>query len=131
MEQLLKTKDMHADLLNEREKQAQEVDRNYKAFKKIEPSLLPSRKGQFALLRHGEIVGFYASARKALLSVRSYSRMAFSLIKNLVCLPSILDSELDWHLERDYDWRKGIFVKVQVTRPGRMKPGILCKRRGI
>jgi hypothetical protein len=74
MEQLLKTKDTHTDLLNEREKQAQEVDRNYEAFKKIEPSLLPSRKGQFALLHHGEIVGFFKSAWAAYLSGRKRFR---------------------------------------------------------
>ena len=46
---------------------AEEIRRNFEAFKKKLPELLESHAGKFALLRHGEIVQFFDSARDALI----------------------------------------------------------------
>ena len=42
------------------------VDRNYEAFTKLLPELLKTNPGQFALLRNGEIVVFFPTAREAI-----------------------------------------------------------------
>lgn len=42
--------------------QPSEVDRNYEAFVAQLPSILASRRGQFALLHTGEIVEYFGSA---------------------------------------------------------------------
>lgn len=47
-----------------------EVDRNYDAFEAALPSLLPDKRGQFALLRGGTIVHLYASEGAALMAGR-------------------------------------------------------------
>lgn len=43
----------------------QEVERNYKVFEEKLPSLLASHRGKFALMRDGEIVEFFDTARDA------------------------------------------------------------------
>jgi len=42
-----------------------QVDINYTAFEKKLPSLLPTHGGKFALMRDGEIVEFFDTARDA------------------------------------------------------------------
>ncbi len=42
-----------------------EIERNLEVFKARLPSLLESQKGRYALMRHGEIVGFYDTIRDA------------------------------------------------------------------
>jgi len=43
-----------------------EVDRNFDAFTALLGELLPSRRGEFALLHSGAIVSFHASEHEAL-----------------------------------------------------------------
>lgn len=43
----------------------QEVERNYKVFAEKLPSLLASHRGKFALMKDGEIVEFFDTARDA------------------------------------------------------------------
>ena len=47
-----------------------ELRRNYDAFLKILPTIMPSHKGQYALLRHGQIVGYHDRLPDAILSGR-------------------------------------------------------------
>jgi len=47
-------------------RQKQQVDRNYDSFVRILGQLLPSHRDQLALMRDGEVVGFYATPREAL-----------------------------------------------------------------
>ena len=42
-----------------------ELRANYQAFKKILPTLLDDHRGEFALMRHREIVGYFARAGEA------------------------------------------------------------------
>ena len=42
-----------------------EADRNYAAIRDKIPELMKTRKGQIALLRHGEIVDFFPTMRAA------------------------------------------------------------------
>jgi len=42
-----------------------EVKRNYEAFEKLLPTLLPERAGKFALMRNAELVEFFDTARDA------------------------------------------------------------------
>lgn len=47
-------------------RQKLEVDRNYDAFTRVLGSLLPQHRDQLALMREGEVIGFYNSPREAL-----------------------------------------------------------------
>ena len=42
-----------------------EIDQNYIAFQRMLPSILSRRGGQFALMRGGECVAFFDTARDA------------------------------------------------------------------
>ncbi len=42
-----------------------EIDGNFDSFQRIVHQYLPARKGQWALMRHGEIVSFHPSAANA------------------------------------------------------------------
>ena len=42
-----------------------QIQKNYDAFQRVLSSLLPEHHGEFALLRHGEVVGFYSDAFEA------------------------------------------------------------------
>lgn len=44
----------------------QEVDRNFDAFQSMLPSLLDQRRGQYALLRHQRIEGYFRDAGTAI-----------------------------------------------------------------
>jgi hypothetical protein len=43
----------------------QQLEDNYKAFQALLPSLVSSQRGKFALMRHGQIVEFFDTARDA------------------------------------------------------------------
>ncbi|WP_125993366.1 hypothetical protein [Sphingomonas sp. S-NIH.Pt15_0812] len=43
----------------------QEIDGNFDAFQRVVQSLIPSRKGQWALMRRGEIVSYHGNAAAA------------------------------------------------------------------
>ncbi|OJU19662.1 MULTISPECIES: hypothetical protein [unclassified Sphingomonas] len=43
----------------------QEIDGNFDSFQRVVQQYLPARKGQWALLRHGQIVSFHATAGSA------------------------------------------------------------------
>lgn len=47
-------------------KHQEEVDRNYKRFKELVPNLIEKHRGEYALLRGGEIVEIYATAADAM-----------------------------------------------------------------
>jgi hypothetical protein len=62
--------------------QQEEVDRNYQRFKEILPTILKEQTGKFALMRHGEIVEFYATAADAMRTGRKfYADGLFSIQK--------------------------------------------------
>ena len=48
------------------DRQRHEVDRNYDAFVRVLGSILEEHKDQLALMRGGEIVGYFSSPRDAL-----------------------------------------------------------------
>jgi hypothetical protein len=48
------------------QRQNEEVDRNYEAFKKVLGSLLPQHRDKLALMRDEQIVGFFDTPREAL-----------------------------------------------------------------
>jgi len=50
----------------ERERQRQEVDRNYDAFVRLLGSILPRHRDQLALMRDGHIVAYFDTPREAL-----------------------------------------------------------------
>jgi hypothetical protein len=47
-------------------RQKLQVDRNYDAFVRMLGALLPSHRDQLALMRDGQVVGFFNSPREAL-----------------------------------------------------------------
>jgi len=50
------------------ERQRQEVDLNYDAFVRMLGSILPEHQDQLALMRDGQIVGYFQSPREALMA---------------------------------------------------------------
>lgn len=48
------------------QRQREEVDRNYDAFKRMLPSLLPEHRDQLALMRDERIVGYFDTPHNAL-----------------------------------------------------------------
>lgn len=50
------------------ERQRREVDRNYDAFMRMLGSILPQHRDQLALMRDGEIVGYFDTPRQALVA---------------------------------------------------------------
>jgi hypothetical protein len=48
------------------ERQRQEVDRNYDAFMRVLGSILQEHRDQLALMRDGNIVGYFGTPRDAL-----------------------------------------------------------------
>lgn len=58
----------------------QEVARNYEAFKTMLPNIIEEHAGKFALLRKGEIIEYFDTARDALVFAREkYKDGAYSI----------------------------------------------------
>lgn len=58
----------------------EQIEKNYKAFEEILPSLLSTHAGKFALMRDGEVVEFYDTARDAFVTGQKlYSDGLFSV----------------------------------------------------
>jgi hypothetical protein len=58
----------------------EQLKRNYDAFVEKLPELLPLHGGKFALMRDGEIIEFFDSARDAVLSgTKAYPDKEFSV----------------------------------------------------
>jgi hypothetical protein len=58
----------------------EQLQKNYDAFVKRLPELLPLHGGKFALMHEGEIVEFYDSARDAYVSgLKAYPDQNFSI----------------------------------------------------
>jgi len=56
------------------------LERNYAAFIRMLPDLLLEHEGQYALMRHGEVIAYFDSAAAALKSGRArYSDDLFSV----------------------------------------------------
>ena len=63
-------------------RQKLEVDRNYDAFARLLCTLLAEHRDQLALMRDGEVVGFYNSPRDALQAAsEKFSDGIFSIQK--------------------------------------------------
>jgi hypothetical protein len=61
-------------------RQRLEVDHNYDVFTRVLASLLPEHRDQLALMRDGQIVGFYKSPREALeAATKKFSDGIFSI----------------------------------------------------
>lgn len=62
------------------EKLQAEVDANFEAFQKMLPDLLSREANRWALMRHGECVGFYDTLRDAHVAARAlYDDKLFSV----------------------------------------------------
>ncbi len=56
------------------------VDENFEAFQKLLPELMKTRPGKYALMREGEVVEFFDSARDAMIfGQNQYSDGLFSI----------------------------------------------------
>lgn len=61
-------------------RQKLEVDQNYDAFSRMLGTLLPQHRDQLALMRDGEVVGFYTTPREALeAATQKFSDGIFSI----------------------------------------------------
>lgn len=49
----------------DRAKYQQEVDRNYREFQKVLPTLLATHRDKYALMKDGKILGYYSTAQDA------------------------------------------------------------------
>lgn len=71
----------------------EEVHRNYEVFKRLLPSLLSEHRGQSALMRRGEVVGFYGTFEEGYATgLERYGLEGWSLqlvTDEPVCVPSV------------------------------------------
>lgn len=66
--------------MNEAEARRQEVARNFQAFQSKLPELLAERRGQFAVMRHGSIVGYFDTIGEAVhFAAEAYEDQIFSV----------------------------------------------------
>ncbi|MSO70015.1 MAG: hypothetical protein EXQ98_07055 [Alphaproteobacteria bacterium] len=66
--------------MNEAETRRQEVARNFQAFQQKLPELLASRRGQFAVMRHGAIVDYFDTIGAAVrFAAKTYEDQIFSI----------------------------------------------------
>ncbi len=66
-----------------------EVDRNYEAFLKALPSILPTRRDRYALMKAGKILGCYSTALDA-------RQVAEAFIKDSIySIQMVTDSSID------------------------------------
>ena len=74
----------------DRDKVQKEVDDNYEFFKKRLPQLIKEHDGQFVLIRHKEIVGYFNSNIDALLKGKNkYSDEIYSIQEITTIKPSL------------------------------------------
>jgi hypothetical protein len=69
--------------------QQQEVDQNYAAFEALLPAILPMHRGQFALMKDGQVLGYYSTATDA----RSAAEMAIR--DGLFSIQHVTDSAIN------------------------------------
>jgi hypothetical protein len=50
----------------------EEVDRNYEAFNKMLPQILAEHRGKYALMKNGEILGYYSTPQDAAESAEKF-----------------------------------------------------------
>ena len=67
-----------------------ELHANFKAFEKTLPTLLDEHAGRFALMRHGEIVELFDSARDAFLACRRLFTDGLYSIQEITPVPADL-----------------------------------------
>ncbi len=59
---------------------SEEIDRNLGMFIAALPSMLPDHEGQYVLLRHGEVIGFFSTALDAQIAGnRAFDDRMFSI----------------------------------------------------
>ena len=64
----------------DRDRQAEEVDRNYEAFERMLPAILAAHRDQVALMKDQKIVGFYDKPVDALrAAVQQFPDDVFSI----------------------------------------------------
>jgi hypothetical protein len=64
-----------------------QVETNFVAFQQKLPDLLPSHRGKFALMRDGEIVEFYDTARDAFLTGQQVFPDGLFSVQEVIDLP--------------------------------------------
>ena len=65
------------------------VDENFEAFQKLLPELMKTRPGKYALMREGEVVEFFDSARDAMI----FGQTQFS--DGLFSIQQVIDQIVD------------------------------------
>jgi hypothetical protein len=58
--------------LSHKDKYQQEVDRNYEEFQKMLPNLLAIYRDKYALMKDGNILGYYSTAQDAAMSAQAF-----------------------------------------------------------
>lgn len=65
----------------------QEIRSNFKAFEKKLPDIIEAHRGKFALMRHGEIVEYFDTARDAYLFGRKQYEDGLFSIQEVIQAP--------------------------------------------
>lgn len=58
--------------LNHKDRYQQEVDRNYEEFQKMLPNLLAIYRDKYALMKDGNILGYYSTAQDAAMAAQAF-----------------------------------------------------------
>jgi len=63
----------------------QQVNKNFEAFQALLPTFLPTYQGKFALMKDGEVMGFYSTLEDAYMTANKFLRdQPFSLQRVLI-----------------------------------------------
>jgi hypothetical protein len=54
--------------------QRDQVDKNFEAFQALLPTILPTYQDKFALMKDGEVVGFYSTLEDAYMTANQFLR---------------------------------------------------------
>lgn len=57
----------------------EEVDRNYDSFQRVMSRYLPDHLGEYALLRHGKVIGFFSDAGLAEAKGETFADRLYSI----------------------------------------------------
>jgi hypothetical protein len=52
----------------------EQVDKNFEAFQALLPTILPTYQDKFALMKDGEVVGFYSTLEDAYMTANQFLR---------------------------------------------------------
>ena len=100
----------------------EQVDKNYEVFKKILPEIIREHRNRFALMKDGEVIGYYTAVEDAQITAdKFFEGQPFSIQKVTIAFtdmmtrsawPMVFGSSVHWILGR---WKSSSNVKMYMA----------------